>query len=89
MPNEPSPLELGSDLLFELSASFFESDKFSFDPVDEVPVFKAAFTADFCPLFLSLLTLTNDASCVLFWSFPMLTLFDVFCFFGDGWLSPS
>ena len=66
MPNEPSPLELGSDLLFELPASFFESGKFSFDPVDEVPVFMAAFTADFCPLFLSLLTLTNDASCVLF-----------------------
>ena len=65
MPNEPSPLELGSDLLFELSASFFESDKFD-DPVDELPVFIAAFTADFCPLFLSLLTLTNDASCVLF-----------------------
>ena len=62
MPNEPSPLELGSGLLFELSASFFESVKFSFDPVDEVPAFIAAF----CPLFLSLLTLTNDASCVLF-----------------------
>lgn len=66
MPNEPSPLELGSGLLFELSAAFFESDEFSFDPLDEVPVFIAAFTADFCPLFLSLLTLTNDASCVLF-----------------------
>lgn len=66
MPNEPSPLELGSGLLFELSASFFESDKFSFDSVDEVTVFMAAFAADFCPPFLSLLTLTNDASCVLF-----------------------
>ena len=66
MPNEPSPLELGSGLLIELSASFFKSDKFSFDPLDEVPVFMVAFTADFCPLFLSLLTLTNDASCVLF-----------------------
>ena len=66
MPNEPSPLELGSGLLFELSASFFESDKYSFDSVDELTVFMAAFTADFCPLFLSLLTFTNDASCVLF-----------------------
>ena len=66
MPNEPSPLELGSGLLFELPASFFESDKFSFGPVDELPVFKTAFTAHFYPLFLSLLTLTNDASCVLF-----------------------